>query len=149
MKTHYNCPTPFQFFSLTPSYSALLTYPPMCCVTRKPANDTLAAAGVWAWSPRSGGRRRRCSSIKRQRQQQQHRYDSAGSRALFCGCEWAPSPPSEMWTDIRTLLLLLSIVQRFHISEGQWGSGNAFRLSVLSGIKYNSFAKRVYERVSA
>lgn len=47
------------------------------------------------------------------------RYNQSGGRALFCGCEWAPSPPAEMWTDIRALLLFHLLALGLHLSEGQ------------------------------
>lgn len=49
----------------------------------------------------------------------QHRSNKrTGSWALFGGCEWAPSPPSEMWTDIWTLLLFHSVILRLHLVTG-------------------------------
>lgn len=69
-----------------------------------------AGGGAVGVSPRRGRQQRRSVTTRQE----------SGSRALFCGCEWAPSPASEMWTDIRTLLLFHSLLLRVNFSEGQY-----------------------------
>lgn len=49
---------------------------------------------------------------------QRRSNERTGSWALFGGREWAPSPPSEMWTDFRTLLLFHSLILRLHLVTG-------------------------------
>lgn len=69
----------------------------------------------------------------------QHRSNKkTGSWALFGGCEWAPSPPLEMWTDIRTLLLFHSIVLKLHLI-----TGNRERASFRMRGKYNTTVQNV------
>ncbi|KAF7223150.1 low-density lipoprotein receptor-related protein 8-like [Nothobranchius furzeri] len=59
----------------------------------------------------------RAVSSPRGRTAASQRYRTSRFRALFSGRERAPSPPPEMWTDIRTLLLLCLLLLGLPVPE--------------------------------